>query len=463
MDGVGERETRLRPAKVRPRRTPLDRWVAGKIRSARNPSSLLSRDELDRYHLERLREVIDYSRRNSTFYRQRLKTFRGGDLEAPGDLALLPFTCAEDLRSSPTRFLCVSQDEVTRVVTLDTSGTTGLPKRLFFTNEDLELTVDFFHHGMSTLVSPGQRVLILLPGEKKDSVGDLLKRALARMDVQGIVHGPVYDVNLAMADIAKFSVDCLVGIPTQVLWIARKAGKTVPRGRIKSVLLSTDYIPQVIVRELERLWGCPAFTHYGMTETGLGGAVECEARCGYHIREADLYVEIVDPVSARPCRRGETGEIVFTTLTRRGMPLIRYRTGDISRIIAEPCPCGSVLSRLGRVEGRLDGAVSIGRGHALTIAELDEVLFAVPGLFNYSAEVVRSEGKERLILSVYAGAAVDEQFPEQVSRAAWGVETIRRAVEEGLLTVAPPRFLVENQITTGVEKRKIEVRSIFSP
>ncbi|MDP0953493.1 hypothetical protein Q6283_29890, partial [Klebsiella pneumoniae] len=77
------------------------------------------------------------------------------------------------------------------------------------------------HHGMSTLVFPGQRVLILLPGEKRDSVGDLLKRGLARMNVEGIIHGPVRDVDKALSDIVRFDIDCLVGIPTQVLWMAR--------------------------------------------------------------------------------------------------------------------------------------------------------------------------------------------------------------------------------------------------
>ena len=102
-----------------------------------------------------------------------------------------------------------------RIVTLRTSGSTREAKRLFFTEEDLELTVDFFHHGMSTLVKPGQRVMVFLPGERADSVGDLLVRGLARMDVRAFAYGPISDpVHAAQAFWLSAPI---VGIPTQIL------------------------------------------------------------------------------------------------------------------------------------------------------------------------------------------------------------------------------------------------------
>ena len=438
------------------RKTPLDEWIAGKIHGGPNSPRPFSRGDIDRYQLGKLRATVDYAGSNSPFYRRLLDGRAGSELKTLDDLASFPFTTGVDIRESALRFLCVSQDEITRVVTLNTSGTTGASKRLFFTADDLELTVDFFHHGMSTLVSPGQRVLILLPGEKKDSVGDLLKRGLARMDVEGIVHGPVRDVQRAISDISEFSADCLVGIPTQVLWIARTAGAAIPRGRIKSVLLSTDYAPRAIVRELGRLWQCPVFDHYGITETGLGCAVECEALSGYHIREADLYIEIIDPVTGRPCREGQEGEVVLTTLTRRGMPLIRYRTGDISHFIPDPCPCGTVLSRLARVSGRLDGRVPV-RGHILTIPDLDEAMFPIEGLINYSAELMRTGRRDRLVLSLYAGGSTDPAIAAAALEAAGAVPAVRGAIAKGFLEVPFPRIVTENQFTTGVGKRAIVV------
>ena len=92
--------------------------------------------------------------------------------------------------------------------------------------------------------------------------------------------------------------------------------------------------------------------HYGMTETGLGGAVSCSSHAGYHIREADLYFEIIDPETGQRQPDGKRGEIVFTTLNRRGMPLIRYRSGDISQILVQKCPCGSIIRRFGNIEDR---------------------------------------------------------------------------------------------------------------
>ena len=142
-------------------------------------------------------------------------------------------------------------------------------------------------------------------------------------------------------------LECLVGIPVQVLSLVRHPKSArIPRGFIRSVLLSTDYVPESIVADIQRTWGCRVYQHYGMTEMGYGGGVECDAHDGYHLREADLFVEIVDPATGRALPDGVSGEVVVTTLTRRAMPLIRYRTGDMARFLPEYCPCGSTLRRL---------------------------------------------------------------------------------------------------------------------
>ncbi|MBP7528870.1 MAG: hypothetical protein KA801_13140, partial [Syntrophorhabdaceae bacterium] len=143
------------------------------------------------------------------------------------------------------------------------------------------------------------------------------------------------------------------------------------------------------------------------------------------------------------------------TLTRRGMPLIRYRTGDISHFMAEPCPCGSVLGRLGTVAGRLDGRVPLGKDHFLTIIELDESLFPIEGLINYSAEIVRGDGKDRLVLFLYTGGSTDLKIAEAAREAASSIPCVREAITKGLLEVPLPSFSAGNQFTTGVGKRRI--------
>jgi phenylacetate-coenzyme A ligase PaaK-like adenylate-forming protein len=304
------------------------------------------------------------------------------------ELQAFPFTTADDVSRQPQALVCVSQGDIERVVTLDTSGTSGPPKRLYFTAADQELTRDFFQVGMSTFTAPGDRVLILLPCDRPGSVGDLLAQALRRLGVEGIRHGLVRDVAQTLAILRESGANVVVGVPVQVLALVRSpAARQSPYPRLKSVLLTTDHVPQAIVQAIEAAWGCTVYNHYGMTEMGLGGGVECAARQGYHLREADLFFEIVDPATGAPLPDGEPGEIVFTTLTRRGMPLIRYRTGDVSRFLPGECACGSVLRLLEKVRFRLQGRAPLPLAHGsfLTLAELDDALFPLPDVLDFAA------------------------------------------------------------------------------
>ncbi len=122
-------------------------------------------------------------------------------------------------------------------------------------------------------------------------------------------------------------------MPGQVVRLARSAaGRRIGPGRIKSVLLSGDHVTPAMRAAIEQAWDCRVFEHYGSTEVGLGGAVQCRAHAGLHVREADLLFEVVDPATGRALPDGADGELVVTTLTRRGMPLIRFRTGDLVRM-----------------------------------------------------------------------------------------------------------------------------------
>ena len=436
--------------------TPLEPWIGRKIGITRNRS--LTRPQLARYQLTAINQTLDHARQNSSFYRNRFAGLSLGPLTSLKELAALPFTTAEDLGRDPLSFLCVSRDRIARVVTLQTSGTTNGPKRLFFTNADLELTVDFFYHGMTTLVSPGQRVMILLPGNLPGSVGDLLVKALARLSVAGIVYGPVQDPEATVHAALTARADCLVGIPVQVLAMAchEQAGALV--GQVKTVLLSTDYVPGVITTRLQQVWGCQVFKHYGMTEMGLGGGVECWAHNGYHLREADLLVEIIDPETRRPVPNGTTGEIVFTTLTREGMPLIRYRTGDISAIKVDSCRCGTVLNTLDTVRGRLGGAIEVGHPKDyFCIGNLDEAMFSVSGVIDYSAVIDTDDDTDLLTLRVtIQKPAQYDETEDRIRRAIWSLPAISRAATHGYLTVDIILADLRAAVSTGAGKRRIQ-------
>lgn len=415
------------------RRTPLEPWIAAQVTQ---DGGQLTRAAIDAYQLRKLRETLRLAREKSRFYRKHLAA-APADLSQLADLANLPFTTAQEIREDALPFLCVSQSDIHRVVTLDSSGTTGRPKRLYFTRDDQELTIDFFRIGMSTLVEAGDRVLILLPGERPGSVGDLLAIGLQRLGARPIKHGPVRDVARTLAVIAQEGANALVGVPTQVLALARyrdDGGAPVPL-KLKSALLTTDHVPKAIVAAVESAWGCQVYNHYGMTEMGLGGGVECQARYGYHLREADLYFEIVDPETGRTLADGERGEVVFSTLTRQGMPLIRYRTGDLSRFLPEPCPCGTVLKTMEPVRNRLAGQVRLGGGLRLTMADLDDALFPIEAVLDFAATVTREENQDCLHLEVRVAPEARDAIAAAVGRALDSVPGFGQARLSGQLKV----------------------------
>jgi phenylacetate-coenzyme A ligase PaaK-like adenylate-forming protein len=393
--------------------TPLDPWVKEKT----------NHGDLQTWQLDKLNETLELARGRSPFYK---KYFEGlpESISSLDDLWQFPFTTAEDIRQNPLRFVCVSQSDIQRIVTLQTSGTTGEPKRIFFTANDQELTVDFFGVGMSTLTEPDERVLIFLPGETPGSVGDLLRMGLERKDRKPTPYGMVKDPFHALDVMESQQADCLVGSPTQILSLARRWN---PRNKApRTILLSTDYVPVAIVNVLENIWGCKVFNHYGTTEMGLGGGVECEAHRGYHLREADMVFEIVNPKTGEPVPDGEYGEVVFTTLTRRGMPLIRYRMGDRSRFIVDECPCGTKLRTMEKVRGRFSGFVQVG-DETLKLPDFDEALFPIQGLLNFSVTASGSGGDE--VLLVEAQMLTDEDSTREVEQAVESLSSKRKIVK----------------------------------
>jgi phenylacetate-CoA ligase len=222
--------------------TPLGPWILNKI----------NHSDLAEYQLRKLNETLRLACDKSRYYRRHLAS-NPIELASRADLSRLPFTTADDVRADPLSFVCVSQGDIQRVVTLDdanfplatltTSGTTGQPKRLYFTRDDQELTIDFFHIGMSTFTDSGDRVLILLPGDTPGSVGDLLAMALTRLGAVPIKHGPVRDPVATLDVMRREEVNVMVGVPTHVLALARHPNA--PKLQLKSVLLTTVIFPRL--------------------------------------------------------------------------------------------------------------------------------------------------------------------------------------------------------------------------
>ena len=321
-------------------RPTMDSWITRKIGAEK-----LTRGGLERYQLDSINRTLSLAAEKSAFYRERFGKVR---LESLRSMADLPFTPPCDLKADPYRLLCVHPNEISRIVTLQTSGSTGTSKRVFFTDSDIELCTDFFHHGMRNLVDETDSVGILFPYKTPASVGDQLIKGLARLGAKTEPLFGLPDEEISRS-IAANGITSLVGMPGPIAILAKRYPQL---STIKTVLLSADFVSDEVRKTIRDAWGAEVFEHYGMTEMGLGCAVSCENQIGYHVREADLYIEIIDPESGAVLPDGEWGEIVFTTLTRVGMPFIRYRTGDISRWKTERCPCGTVLKLLDYIQDR---------------------------------------------------------------------------------------------------------------
>ena len=373
--------------------TPLDDLV-GRIMGS--PARPLSRVAIEAWQGAQLGRLIRYCTERSAFYRRKLAESTAA-VSGPEDLAALPLTTGAELRAHGVEMVCVSQDSVARIISLHSSGTTGPAKRLWFTEADVERTLAFFHLGMGQMVEPGEHAAILLPGATPDSTGDLLARALERLGVASTIFGLCPDPVRAAQAVGTLRPAVLVGFPVQILALARMAVNLgIELSPVRSVLLCSDYIPENLARQVRELLGAEVFTHYGTVETGLGGAVDCAAHDGCHLRESDLLVEIIDPHTTLPVADSTWGEIVCTTLTRTGMPLIRYRTGDRGRLLSGVCGCGSAIRRLDRVQGRIDQVRTLAHGSQLALAELDELLFALSGLLDFTAALVTANGRDGL-------------------------------------------------------------------
>ena len=348
----------------------------------------LSRAVIEEEQLNRLNQLLAWCKANSAFY-----DACPAQLQSLDEITTLPFLTAQMLAEQHQALVCVSQSDISRIVTMQTSGTSGLQKRLYFSEEDQQLTVDFFACGLSELNVSGDRCMILMPGQRPGGMSHLISRALEQIEAIPVPCG--HDKTFAeMAEIlAAQQVTTMVGSPVQILSLARYLQHYQLPHCIKAVLVSSDYLPETVRHAISQTLQCAVYDHYGITEAGLGFSIECEQHRGLHIRENDLLVEIINPETGLHVPDGQWGELVFTTLTRKAMPLIRYRTGDKARILAEPCACGSVVKRMDKIAGRIRQL-----DEAYCMPVLDEILFQLPQIVDYQA--VFDERKQTLRLHV---------------------------------------------------------------
>lgn len=347
-----------------------------------NPSKeSLALDQMREYQGKMLHRMVDYVYHNVPFYRNKLQELdiTPNDINSIDDITKLPFTTKQDLRDNyPFGLQAAPQSEIIRIHA--SSGTTGNPTIVGYTRKDIGIwsecmsrcltaygvnKSDIFsvaygyglftgglgvHYGVENL---GAAVLPASTGGTEKHV-----RLIRDLGVTGIACTPSYALHMAET-MEKMNVD---------------------RSQLKLRIGAFGAEPwtDAMRDEIEQRLGLKAFNLYGLSEI-MGPCVsyECENQNGSHINWDHYYPEIVDPVTLEPVPYGQSGELVFTTLTKEGMPLLRYRTRDLCTIYNDPCPCGRTSPRMGRLLGRSDDMLII-RGINVFPSQVESVILTMP-------------------------------------------------------------------------------------
>lgn len=348
----------------------------------------ITRESLDAMRLDKLNALLRREHARGAFYKDLPER-----LDSLDELCKLPFTTEEELAHNAPGLLLRSQAEIRRVLSDATSGTTGAAKRVFYTESDSESTVKLFMAGLGELIFPGDATMICFPFSGPYGLGDLIAEAVTRLGARPLRLGAGLCYGELKNALEKEKPDSFVGMPVQLLGILRFCG----RGSLRRALISGDACPDAVLAGCEAILESRLFPHYGSREMALGGAICCPAHAGMHLRENHVIAEIVGG-DGRPLPPGEFGELVITTIGMEAMPLIRYRTGDYTRILPGPCPCGSAVLRLDRVRRR---------GAALSAEALDEILFSDAGIVDCRYKISDAELKvEALTAGDYSDVAL---------------------------------------------------------
>lgn len=356
-----------------------------KAQSARGNFDAVDDALFDEYKLWQLKKTVRRVRTKSPFYRRLFEKagVTEDDLHSLADIAKLPFTFPADLAGTSYSLLCTSQGEVEKPVTFYSSGSTGTKKRIFFSMADIQKILDFLPRGMNTVIGRDEaRVLVFLQNSQGRGIGSILAQSLNAFGMQGWTA----DLQDSTGDILRATVEHKINVWFgDAITIYRATRVLEKQADLRSlgmqcIFITMSNIPQSMIDYLHSAWGCRVSTHYGLTESGWGLAVDCDVCPGYHYDELDHIVEVVDPETGGPVPEGQEGEVVLTNISRDCMPLIRYRTGDIATLTRSVC--GSHLMTLGHIRRRKEGATEY-NGHYIYPALFDEVLFSTDGLLDY--------------------------------------------------------------------------------
>ncbi|XXJ20261.1 phenylacetate--CoA ligase family protein [Desulfovibrio caledoniensis] len=384
-----------------------------------DPVETMDRAALETLQAERLRETIEIAKR-SPFYAERLKGVESGDIKSPADITHLPFTTKDDLRNQyPHGLLARPLDDFVRLHA--SSGTTGSPVAVFYTQKDLDTWADLMARSMHCCGCRRSDVLQNTSGYGLFTGGLGIHYGSERLGMLTIPAG-AGNTKRQIKMILDHQVTVLHIIPSFALYFAqqvREAGYEPEDMPWRIALIGAEPHTEEARAKIEELMHIKAYNSYGLSEmNGPGVAFECVHQKGMHLWEDAYIAEVINPETGEHVAEGEVGELVMTTLRREGMPIIRYRTRDLTRFIPGECECGRTHRRIDRITGRADDMMIL-KGVNIYPMQIEQCLMAMPEVGqNYLIELVREGVSDQMRVKV---EIKDEYFVEDM-RALQGLQ-----------------------------------------
>jgi phenylacetate-CoA ligase len=366
------------------------------------PLETLKTAQLRELQLQRLQETLSRAAR-SAFYGERLAQagISAEKIHRLDDIRQLPFTTKDDLRARGKEMLTVPLSEIVRLHA--SSGTTGQATVIYYTRGDIETWADLVARCMyMTGVRPGD-VFQNMMGYGLFTGGLGLHYGAERLGVLTIPAGAGNSARQVQL-MQQFSTTVIHLIPSFALYLLNTFAKMGLNPRdlpLRIAFVGAEPHSEDMRRRIEAAYGLKAYNSYGLSEmNGPGVAFECQEQNGMHLWEDAFLLEVVHPETLKPVGPGEVGELVFTTLIRQGMPLLRYRTRDLASYDDTPCPCGRTSRRLSRIQGRTDDML-IFKGVNIFPLQIDQVLMAIPEVgSHYLVELTREDFNEVMRVKV---------------------------------------------------------------
>lgn len=420
-----------------------------------------SHKKTEELQLERLRHMVEKAYARVPFYKKKFDEagIRPSDITSLSDIEKIPFTTKNDMREEyPFGLFAEPMKNVVRVHA--SSGTTGKPVVAGYTKSDLDNWSTAIARLATAAGVSDEDIAQISFGYGLFTGGFGLHYGLEKIGttIVPMSSGNTQKQIMLMQD---FGTTTLIATPSYAMYISEVIEEMqLPKSnfKLKYGLFGSEGMSEEMRATLEKRFGALVTTNYGLTEvSGPGVSGECEYKCGQHINEDMFYVEIIDPNTGKVMPYGEKGEVVITTLTKEAMPVLRYRTRDISYLIPEPCRCGRTTWRLANIEGRTDDMLII-KGVNVFPSQIESVVLGFPQVSpNYQLIVRRKNMLDNLEVVV---ELVDGSLLEKFSE----IERLERQISEKIhsvlglrvkLRLAEPKTI---ERTTGKAKRVIDLR-----